>query len=194
MEGRNVLFVPFKGGWRVDLQLLAGDDPDAFGGIEGVRKWLPKVMHPKYADRITWVSTYRFYQVVANSFTDINRRVILAGEAAHLFAPFGARGLNSGVPDAVLAARGIREALHAADDAARVQAITAPTEERRLAALYNRDAAGIALNHIQGGSVAMRTKRRLAASFSSLFPKLGRWLDEGPYGPKTGHAQVSTKY
>lgn len=194
MEGRNVLFVPFKGGWRIDLQLLDGDDPEAFGGVEGVRKWLPKVMHPKYAERITWVSTYQFYQVVANSFTDKHRRIMLAGEAAHLFAPFGARGLNSGVPDAILAVRGIHQALNAKDEAEREQAILAPAEERRLAAQYNRDAAGIALEHIQGGSAYMKTKRELAASLSSLIPRLGRWLDEGPYGPKTGHAQVSTKY
>ncbi|RUS45729.1 FAD-dependent monooxygenase [Cohnella sp. AR92] len=194
MEGRNVLFVPFKGGWRVDLQLLDGDDPEAFGEVEGVRKWLPKVMHPKYADRITWVSTYQFYQVVARSFTDANRRVLLAGEAAHLFAPFGARGLNSGVPDAILVVRGIVQALGAEDEASREQAIAAPAEERRLAAQYNRDAAGIALEHIQGGSPYMRTKRELAASLSSVLPRLGRWLDEGPYGPKTGHSQVTTKY
>lgn len=68
-------------------------------------------MDPKYADRITWISTYTFYQVVAETYTDQHNRVILAGEAAHLFAPFGARGLNSGVPDAIVAAKGIQKAL-----------------------------------------------------------------------------------
>ena len=66
-----------------------------------------KVIDPKYAEQITWISTYTFYQVVADSFTDENRRIILAGEAAHLFAPFGARGLNSGVPDAIVGVQGI---------------------------------------------------------------------------------------
>ncbi|WP_276352195.1 FAD-dependent monooxygenase [Cohnella caldifontis] len=194
MDGRNVLLVPFKGGWRVDLQLLEGDDAEAFGGVDGVRKWLPKVMDPKYADRVTWVSTYQFYQVVAKSFADAKRRVLLAGEAAHLFAPFGARGLNSGVPDAILAARGIRRALDAADEGAREEAIAAAAEERRTAALHNRDAAGIALEHIQGSSPYMNMKRELAASLCSVVPKLGRWLDEGPYGPKQGSSKVSTKY
>lgn len=194
MDGRNVLLVPFKGGWRVDLQLLEGDDPEEYGSKEGVKRWLAKVMDPKYSERVSWVSTYQFYQVVASSFTDASRRVLLAGEAAHLFAPFGARGLNSGVPDAVIAVRGIAKALKAGSEAQRREAVERAAEERLLAAQYNRDAAGTALEHIQGNSPYMNLKRELAASLTPLIPRLGRWLDEGPYGPKQGHPLVSTKY
>ena len=52
--------------------------------------------------------------VPPSSGIGVHRRastVCLVGEAAHLFAPFGARGLNSGVPDALVAARSIRAAL-----------------------------------------------------------------------------------
>ncbi|EST55567.1 monooxygenase [Brevibacillus panacihumi W25] len=194
MGGRNVLFVPFAGGWRVDLQLLEGDNPEEFGGVSGVRQWLPKVMDEKYADRISWVSTYQFHQVVAKSFADVSCRVLLAGEAAHLFAPFGARGMNSGVPDAILAARAIRTALDASDPETARKAIMEAAEERKIAAQYNRDCAGIALEHIQGNSPAMGMKREIAASLSSILPRLGRWLDEGPYGPKSGPPQLTTKY
>lgn len=194
IEGRNVLYVPFAGGWRIDLQLLEGDDPEEFGGVEGVRKWLPKVMDGKYADRITWVSTYQFYQVVANAFTDQHCRILLAGEAAHLFAPFGARGMNSGVPDAILAARAIHAARNAANPSSARQAILEAAHERRIAALYNRDSAGIALEHIQGKSPYMSMKREIAASLAPIVPRLGRWLDEGPYGPKSGPPELSTKY
>lgn len=67
-------------------------------------------------------------------------------------------------------------------------------EERKIAAQYNRDCAGIALEHIQGNSPAMGMKREIAASLSSILPRLGRWLDEGPYGPKSGPPQLTTKY
>lgn len=144
------MYVPFAGHWRVDLQLLERDDPDEYGGIEGVKKWLPKVMDAKYADRVTWVSTYQFHQVVANSFTDANKRVLIAGEAAHLFAPFGARGMNSGVPDVVIAARAIHAALHADNPVAAKDYIMAGAEERRVASLYNRDASSTALEHLHG--------------------------------------------
>lgn len=194
MGGRNVLLVPFKGGWRVDLQLLAGDDAEAYGSEEGVKAWLRKVIDPKYADRVSWVSTYQFYQVVAKTFTDESRRVLLAGEAAHLFAPFGARGLNSGVPDAIISVRGIVKAMKTTNEADRRMAVELAANERLIASQYNRDAAGTALDHIQGNSPYMNMKRELAASLTPLIPKLGRWLDEGPYGPKQGHPMVSTKY
>ena len=106
-----MLQVPFAGHWRVDLQCHAHDDPDAFSGPDGVRRWLPLVMPARYAERVTWVSTYVFRQAVADRFTDPARRVLLVGEAAHVFAPFGARGLNSGIPDAFIAARAVRAAL-----------------------------------------------------------------------------------
>ncbi|SDH17367.1 3-(3-hydroxy-phenyl)propionate hydroxylase [Alteribacillus persepolensis] len=194
MGGRNVMHVPFKGGWRVDLQLLEDDDPEEYKDIEGVKKWLPNVMPEKYKDRITWVSSYRFHQVVANSFTDDNRRVLLAGEAAHLFAPFGARGLNSGVPDAIIAVNGMEKALQAKNESERKEAIDAAAKERRIAAKWNRDGSTTALHHLQGNAPEMNAKREVAASLTSVAPKLGRWLDEGPYGPKFGPPELTTKY
>lgn len=194
MGYRNVMHVPFKGGWRVDLQLLKDDNVEEFTSVEGVKSWIPKVMHPKYADRVTWVSSYRFHQVVVNSFTDQDCRILLAGEAAHLFAPFGARGLNSGVPDALIAVRGIEQALRAENEAERREAILKAANERRIAAKWNRDASTTALHHLQGDSPEMNMKRELAASLVSIVPRLGRWLDEGPYGPKYGPPELTTKY
>lgn len=194
MGGRNVMFVPFAGGWRIDLQLFEEDDRAYYGSEEGVREWLPKVMDPKYAERITWVSTYTFYQVVAESYTDENHRVILAGEAAHLFAPFGARGLNSGVPDAIIGVRGIAAALKAAtaDDA--IAAIEAAADERLRAGLYNRECSNLALEHIQGTNEEIKLKREISAFLAPHIPALGKWLDEGPFGPRSGPPKLSTKY
>ncbi len=191
--GRNVLFVPFAGGWRIDLQLREADAVEDYMGMDGVRHWLPLVMDKKYADRITWVSTYQFLQVVAKSFTDGDHRILLVGEAAHLFAPFGARGFNSGVPDAVIAAQAIRRALDASSKADADHAIEDFAEQRRYAANYNRNAAGIALEHIQGASAGMRAKRYIGAALASTWHELGRWLDEGPYGPRSGPS-ATTKY
>lgn len=194
MGKRNVMLVPFKGGVRVDLQLLPEDRLEDYVSEEAVKEWIPQVLPAKYADRITWVSSYRFHQVVVNEFTDAHRRVLLAGEAAHLFAPFGARGLNSGVPDAVIALRGIKKAEEAATNDQRRRAIEAAAHERRIAALWNRDGSTTALNHLQGASKEMEMKRELAASLVSIVPSLGRWLDEGPYGPKYGPPELTTKY
>ncbi|MGW4139397.1 FAD-dependent monooxygenase, partial [Streptomyces mirabilis] len=107
--GRSVMRVPFTGGFQVDLQCRDDDAQEAYGTEEAVREWLPAVVGDGYAERILWVSTYRFLRKVAASFSDPHRRVLLVGEAAHLFPPFGARGMNSGIADAAAAARAIAD-------------------------------------------------------------------------------------
>ncbi|MBV9232377.1 MAG: FAD-dependent monooxygenase [Chloroflexi bacterium] len=184
--GRNVLLVPFVGGWRIDLQCNDDDNPEEFSGMEGVRQWLAKVMPPKYADRITWVSTYQFLQLLAQSFTDRNDRVLLVGEAAHLFAPFGARGMNSGIADAVAAAAAIDTALNTTEPSKAHAAIETFAQTRRAAAEYNRSAAGQALAHIQTRTPIMQAMRNLAALIAPYWKRAGVWLDEGPYGPRSG--------
>jgi 3-(3-hydroxy-phenyl)propionate hydroxylase len=192
--GRNVMYVPFAGGWRIDLQLFDEDDRAYYGSEEGVREWLPKVMDPKYTERITWISTYIFYQVVAENYTDDNRRIILAGEAAHLFAPFGARGLNSGVPDAIVGVQGIASALKAETVEEARTAIEDAANERLSAGLYNRECSNLSLEHIQGTNEEIKLKREISAFLAPHIPKLGKWLDEGPFGPRSGPPALSTKY
>ncbi len=183
---RNVLLVPFVGGWRIDLQCFDDDTPEEFSGIEGARRWIAKIMPPAYAERITWVSTYQFLQVIAERFTDQHNRVLLIGEAAHLFAPFGARGMNSGIADAVEAATAIDTALNTNDPNAARTAIEKFEKTRHAAAEYNRTAAGQALAHIKTRSLTMRAKRTIAALLAPYWRNAGRWLDEGPYGPRSG--------
>ena len=184
--GRNVLIVPFAGGYRVDLQLLDGDDPDQLASPEGVRAWLDAVLPPGYADRTTWVSTYQFLQLVAHDFADPARRVLLVGEAAHLFAPFGARGLNSGVPDAEAAASAVVLALHATTRDAARNAVTAFALARRSAALFNRDAAGEALAHLRP-TPETAARIRAAAARAPEDAEASTWLEKAPYGPRGVH-------
>jgi 3-(3-hydroxy-phenyl)propionate hydroxylase len=180
VDGRNVLLVPFAGGWRADLMCRAEDDIAHWEGEDSVRSWIARVLPERYADRIQWISTYQFLQVVAERFTDDTRRVLLVGEAAHLFAPFGARGLNSGVPDAIAAAGAI--------DAARATGNHEPVDvfatTRREAAEYNRDAAGVALEHMRADDPdTLRTRAELAEQARRGI-EAGKWLDAAPYGPR----------
>jgi len=186
VEGRNVLLVPFAGGWRADLQCRPTDDPAHFNDEQGVRRWIAQVLPAYYADRVTWISTYQFLQVVADRFTDDHRRVLLAGEAAHLFAPFGARGLNSGVPDAIAAAGAAAIGTPAAVDEF--------AATRRSAAEYNRDAASTALEHMQARSLPVRVKRYVAATRARRGLRAGAWLDSAPYGPRARDRSSDTVY
>lgn len=192
VDGRNVLVVPFAGGYRVDLQLVEGDDPEQLASPEGVRAWLDAVLPPGYADRTTWVSTYQFLQLVAHDFADSQRRVLLVGEAAHLFAPFGARGLNSGVPDAEAAAIAVVVARQATNPAAARSAVETFALARRSAALFNRDAAGEALAHLRP-TPEKAAEVRAAAQRAPQDEAASTWLEKAPYGPR-GVPRAETVY
>lgn len=194
VDGRNVLLVPFAGGWRADLQCRETDDVEEFDDEVGVRRWIGEVLPDRYADRVQWVSTYQFLQVVADRFTDEHRRVLLVGEAAHLFAPFGARGLNSGVPDARAAARAVAAARAAFDPAVAHHAIDEFATERRAAAEYNRDAASRALRAMRASDLRTRLRRRLAVDRARRGRRAGAWLDAAPYGPRASERSADTIY
>ena len=191
---RNVLFVPFAGHWRVDLQCHPGDNPEAYSSDAGVRDWLARVMPARYAARVTWVSTYIFRQAIATHFVDTTGRILLAGEAAHVFAPFGARGLNSGVADAFVAAGAIDRALADAQPAGVHPAVQAFAAARRAAAGRNRAASSTALRHLEAASPMRRTVRRAAALLAPWMPAVGSWMDRAPYGPPLAGADRDGMY
>ena len=158
--GRSVMRVPFTRGFQVDLQCRDDDLPESYGTEEGARGWLPRVVGDGYADLLPWVSTYRFLRKVAAEFTDPGRRVLLVGEAAHLFPPFGARGMNSGIADAASAA--------AAVAAGTPDAVEKFATDRRAAALVNSAAAGAALEHLRPRRRIVRAQQRVAAALAPV--------------------------
>lgn len=192
--GRNVLLIPFTGGWRVDIQLEKSDDPDNFTTDEMIRKLIATTLGEQYRDNISWVSTYQFKQVIADTFVDEHRRVLLAGEAAHLFGPFGARGMNSGIADANAAASAITVATQAQTvDVARME-IETYAAQREAAAEWNTYAAGQALKHLLGDSPAIEVKKRAAAAMSNWWEAAGEWLDDAPSGPRGGSPVTTGPY
>lgn len=96
--GRQVLVHHCPHGiWRIDWQVSAGFDLDAERASGALDRRIRQITgHLPY--EIVWATAYRFHERVADAFAA--GRVFLAGDAAHLYAPFGARGLNSGAQDA----------------------------------------------------------------------------------------------
>lgn len=185
MDGRHVLVVPFAGGRQVDLQCRPGDNPDRFTDPDELANWLPTILPADYLDRVLWASRYPFLQLVADSFVDDEHRVLLVGEAAHLFAPFGARGMNSGMADADAAATAIALALRSREPARARGAVSDFDRLRRSAARHNCDAAGTALAHMRPARRADRARQRVAAAVAPVVPRAGAWLEHAPYGPRT---------
>ncbi len=97
--GRQVLIHPQPDGvWRIDWQVSSETDAEAEHESGGLDRRIRQVVGEATAYELVWMTGYRFSQRVAPRFRD--GRVFLAGDAAHVMSPFGARGLNSGVADA----------------------------------------------------------------------------------------------
>ena len=100
--GRQVLIHPCPDSvYRIDWQVPPDFDlasEESSGRLDSRIRSI--VGHTPY--EIVWHSVYRFHTRVAERMRV--GRVLLAGDNAHLVAPFGARGLNSGVQDAENAA------------------------------------------------------------------------------------------
>jgi len=86
------------GVWRIDWQVPSETDADAEVSSGRLDRRIREVVGPTAAFEVVWVTAYRFSQRLAGAFRV--RRVLVAGDAAHVMSPFGARGLNSGVADA----------------------------------------------------------------------------------------------
>ncbi|MFC5947319.1 FAD-dependent monooxygenase [Pseudonocardia lutea] len=130
--GRQVLIHPCPDStFRIDWQVPADYDLD----VEVASGALDARIRAIIGDRpheIVWKSVYRFHSRVVDRMRC--RRILIAGDAAHLVSPFGARGLNSGVGDAENAAWKIAYVGHGwADD----ELLESYHTERHAAAVEN---------------------------------------------------------
>ncbi len=97
--GRQVLIHPQPDDvWRIDWQVPPQTDADAEREPGRLHARIRAVIGPEAPYELVWQTLYRFSQRIADRFRV--GRVFLAGDAAHVMSPFGARGLNSGAADA----------------------------------------------------------------------------------------------
>jgi hypothetical protein len=83
--------------WRIDWQLPVNTDIAAEYRPENLERRIREVIGPDVPYELVWMSDYRFHQRLVPNFRQGD--VFLLGDAAHLVAPFGARGMNSGIHD-----------------------------------------------------------------------------------------------
>ncbi|WP_231949679.1 FAD-dependent monooxygenase [Alloactinosynnema sp. L-07] len=95
--GRQVLLHPQPDSvWRIDWQVPEDYDLAADQAGDGLHTRIRQVIGEIDYDLI-WASVYRFHQRRVPRMRV--GRVFLAGDAAHVMSPFGARGMNSGLAD-----------------------------------------------------------------------------------------------
>ncbi|GAA2774918.1 FAD-dependent monooxygenase [Saccharopolyspora taberi] len=108
--GRQVLIHPCPDStFRIDWQIPPGFDLDAESASGALDARIRAIIGDRDYE-VRWKSVYRFHSRLVDRM--VVGRVLIAGDCAHLLAPFGARGLNSGVADAENAAWKLAFVLH----------------------------------------------------------------------------------
>jgi 2-polyprenyl-6-methoxyphenol hydroxylase-like FAD-dependent oxidoreductase len=164
--GRQILIHPQPDGeWRIDWQVAPETDVEA----ERASGALDARIRALFGDapyELAWLTAYRFHQRLASRFRV--GRVFLAGDAAHLMAPFGARGMNSGVEDATSLAAAL--ASDSPDGYER---------ERRPAAVENLRITGATMRFMAPPTALHRLWRNAVLRGSLRVPRLRRFVNSG---------------
>ncbi len=159
--------------WRIDWQVPPEYDLDADQASGGLEDRIRKIVGDQDY-KIVWMSVYRFHERIAGAFQA--GRSFLAGDAAHIVSPFGARGLNSGVQDADNLAWKIAFVLNGwADD----PLLATYEVERRAAAEENLRVAGKTMEFLVPQSDAGWDTRRRTLEAAVGNPRAREMVDSG---------------
>ncbi|MFN2417578.1 MAG: FAD-dependent monooxygenase [Candidatus Limnocylindria bacterium] len=173
--GRQVLIHPQPDGvWRIDWRVPPGSDPDAEAADGRLDRRIRRVIGESMPYDLLWATAYRFSQRVADAFRD--HRVLLAGDAAHVMAPFGARGLNSGIADAENLAWKLPLVVRGAAPYSLLETYEA---ERRPAALENLAATGATMRFMAPRGPLRQAGRDLVLGMAARSEWFRRRVDSG---------------
>ena len=173
--GRQVLVHPQPDDvWRIDWQVPSDTDLDAERASGALDRRIRRVVGAKTPYELVWVTGYRFHQRLAPRFRV--GRVLLAGDAAHLMSPFGARGLNSGAADAENLAWKLALVL---DGQAPEALLDSYDAERRAAAIENLAITDASMRFMVPQGPLRRTARNAILRGSVRFDTLRRLVNSG---------------
>ena len=176
--GRQMLVHPQPDGeWRIDWQVAPETDVDVERESGALDARIRAVTHGAPYE-LVWLTSYRFHARLAERFRV--GRVFLAGDAAHLMAPFGARGMNSGVDDASNLASKLARVLAGS---APEQLLDAYEQERRAAARENLRATGATMQFMAPPTLFHRAWRNAVLRGSVRVPRLRRFVNSGKLAP-----------
>jgi len=173
--GRQVLIHPQPDHtWRIDWQVPLGTDVEAERVNGRLDRRIRAVIGADTAYELVWVTAYRFNQRVVDRYRV--GRVLVAGDAAHVMSPFGARGLNSGAADAENLAWKL--ALVLADQAP-PDLLETYHAERRAAALENLAVTDATMRFMVPRGPFRRALRNAILRGSTRWPRLRRLVNSG---------------
>lgn len=173
--GRQVLIHPTPGSvFRIDWQVPEDVDLDEEEQSGKLDERIRAIIGPDADYTIVWKSLYSFHGRRAERMQA--GRVLLAGDCAHLVAPFGARGLNSGVHDAENAAWKLAFVLRGWAPVALLQSYDS---ERMAAAGENLTITETTMRFLVPQTEAERAHRRAVLEHAYTDPDVRSQVDSG---------------
>lgn len=164
--------------WRIDWQI----DADVDEAVELRPERLTERVRGVIGDRpftVLRANTYTFQQRRAGRFRD--GRVFLAGDAAHVVSPFGARGMNSGLEDAENLAWKLGHVLTGRAEPALLESYEL---ERIAAADHHLRVTGDTMRFMTPGDAEGRARRDAVLAAVAADPTQADRLDSGKlYAP-----------
>jgi len=174
-RGRQVLVHPQPDGvWRIDWQVPPGTDAEAERASGGLDRRIRAVVGDETPYELVWCTAYRFHQRLVEHYR--SGRVLIAGDAAHLMSPFGARGLNSGTADAENLAWKLALVLRGDAPSALLDSYG---EERRAAAVENLDVTDRTMRFMVPHGPLRRLARNAVLRSSLRIAAVRRWVNSG---------------
>ncbi|GAA4926000.1 FAD-dependent oxidoreductase [Streptomonospora halophila] len=172
--GRQILIHPCPDSvFRIDWQVPPDFDLEREEAEGGLDRRIRQIIGDRPYE-IVWHSLYRFHTRVADPMGA--GRVLLAGDCAHLVAPFGARGLNSGVHDAENAAWKLAFALKGWADPRLVDTYAA---ERLAAARDNAEITGATMRFLVPRTPEEHAHRSSVLESAASDPRAASRVDSG---------------
>lgn len=185
--GRQVLVHPQPDGvWRIDWQVPPGTDAEAERANGGLDRRIRAVVGDGIPYELVWCTAYRFHQRLVEHWRA--GRAFLAGDAAHLMSPFGARGLNSGAADAENLAWKLALVLRGDAPASLLDSYG---EERRAAAVENLDVTDRTMRFMVPHGPLRRLARNAVLSASLRVAAARRWVNSGRLAQPFAYARSS---
>jgi 3-(3-hydroxy-phenyl)propionate hydroxylase len=162
--------------WRIDYQIP--DDADLDDALREenvaamVRRHLEMIGEAHLPWRMVWISAYRAGAMTMASYRD--RRVLFAGNAAHVLPIFGVRGLNSGLEDAFNLGWKLASVLHGWSDA---RLLDTYSSERLSAFRVNAESAVRSTEFMAPPTPGFRLMRDAALALAHRHPGIAQLAD-----------------
>ena len=172
--GKTVLIHPQPEGiWRIDWQIGSSANTMLETTPEKMKGRIRALIGDTSYETV-WLSAYRFHQRLLERFQ--HGRVFFAGDAAHLVAPFGARGMNSAIQDVENLSWKLAFVLQGLAPA---ELLETYHNERWAAQAENQRVTNTTMRFMAPNTAFLRFRRNLILWLSGFFEPARKWVDSG---------------